>query len=234
MGILANIVTSKLWVLGSSKIVFGDSLWQFYYSIEGVRTKTCHVLFYDPNKNRIYLKSPILDLKVKNVIIQKCLFVSNVYKLLIEWTATGLSLWKGSCKTPTKVNCGIVSPAKKETYFCSPPIMIKDTFAPLEIHAMQHSAIIGDDDDNVNKQQTATIMTIAGYTVYRAASLSAGHKSHFKKTWVPQVTVDSTTFDCSFEVVYSSKRRQEECLECALIQEHGVHSPAVSNLLINH
>lgn len=242
MDILANIVTSRLWVLGSTKIAFGDALWQFYYSVEGVRTKTCHLLFFDPKGKRIYLKLPVIGLKVKNVIIQKCCFVSNVYRLLMEWTqkkGDGLTFWDCSSKKESKkaaapkVCCGIVSQSFKETYFCASPIMVKDTFAPLKAHTpTQHFIIQHEFNGKTDKQQQTT--SVAGYTVYSCtAAASSAHDSHFNKTWVPSVTVDSTTFDCSFEVVYTSRRRRGECLECAL-KEHGVYSPAVSNLLVNH
>ena len=239
MEILVNIVTSRLWVLGSTQILFGDALWQFYYSIEGVRRKTWHILFYNSKGNRLYLKSPIIDLKVKNVIIQKCSFVSNIYRLLMEWTqekADGLALWDCSSIDCTKytpnVSCGLVSQSVKETYFCAPPIMLKDTFVPLKVNTTQYPII--ENDFSPDKQQQTT--SAAGYTVYQLADPSAdSHDSHFNKTWVPSLTVDSTTFDCSFEVVFIARRRQGECLECVLKDNGGgVYSPAVSNLLVNH
>ena len=188
----------------------------------------------------MYLKSPVIDLKVKNAIIQKCSFVSNVYKLLVERKGDGLALWDsfGDSKKPAaapKVSCGIVSQSVKETYFCAPPIMVKDTFAPLKARDTTQRFILiepGFNGHTDKQRQQTTTTSVAGYTVYRAAVDS--HDSHFNKTWVPSVTVDSTTFDCSFEVVYTSRRRQEECLECALKDRHDGFSPAVSSLLVNH
>ena len=237
MKILANIITSRLWILGSSNVVFEDSLWEFYYCVEGVQTKTYNVLFYDPKKNRVFFKSPILDIKLKHVIIQKYSVVSNVYKLLIEMTTTekGLVLWEADNNPRNKNNyCGIVSSVKRETYFCAPAIILKDTFTPLKIRNMQHSTFICDDENFIKdkKQVNNTIVSMAGYIVYR--SNSGNHDNHFNKTWVSQVTVDATTFDCSFEIIYTSKRKREECLECALKNERVVYSPAVSNLLVNH
>lgn len=233
MEIVVNIVTSKLWVLGNSRVSFGGHYWTFFYCIEGVNTKAFHIIFYNADLNRMYLRSSIIDLKINNVILQKCKYVSNVFKLLIEWKCNeGLVLWNTKDMNVVDntaitgfLKTGIISRSDKETYFCAPSITFRDTFIPLKLEKSHHARIINDSlttDDSIT--------SAAGYVMYKGKT---DHTTHFNKTWIPQVTVDSVTFQCSFEIVFDSPRIQGECLECIISQDDSFSS-AVSNLLINH
>ena len=51
------------------------------------------VLFYNESQNRVYVRSHILDLKFKNVVIKRVRILSNVYSFVIE------SVWGGSDTT---------------------------------------------------------------------------------------------------------------------------------------
>lgn len=237
METVINLVTSKLWVLGTSLVSVGNRYWSFFYSIEGVDTKVYYVIFYNHDLNRMYIRSPVIDLKVDNVILQKCKYVSNVYKLLIEWKKVDkLYLWDPKDTTIVHqqqqpallklLKAGIISQSCNETYFCAPPILLRGSFYPLKVENTQHTIVFQDFNGT-------TTTTSGGYVTYRA-NPKASHAKHYNKTWIPQVTVDSTTFECSFEIVYNTPRSPGECLECVVAARGEYFSPTMSNLLINH
>jgi hypothetical protein len=233
MNIISNIVSSRLWVRGCSAVVFGGSSdWTFYYCLEGMETKSWTLIFYNPGSSQMYIRSPVIDLKVKNVILQTCSYVSNVYKLLLEWTNKTpllLQLWtaddykKETISSSSCILLGMVNSASSQTYNCTPPVMIRDSFTAIKITHTQHAS----EDVSTNFISTST----AGYVSYKGDP--SDHSGHYMKTWIPTIFVDSNTFGVSFEVVYDSPRTTGECLECRCPRDDS-WSPDVSNLMINH
>lgn len=223
MNVITNIVTSRLWIKGCDGITFeGHSDWRFYYSIQGTETKLWHVIFYQPSSNRMYIRSPVISLKVKNVILQTYSYLSNVYRLILEYTDKRLDKWSPDAYKPTiNLPTGIVAAATSQVYRCTPPIMFRDSFSTLNLKQTQHAPIGGRD----------VISITSGYVVYKGDPVN--HSGHFPKTWIPAVYVDSGTFDITFEVVYNTPRRRGECLECQCPRGR-LWSSDVANLLVNH
>ena len=228
MEVISNIVCSKMWVKGrSGGVIFDDSSnWTFYYCIEGLETKTWCFVFYNSESNRLFLRSPIIDLKISHVILQSHHYLSNIYKLLLEWRSPTLQLWSTSKEvvTSTPKPFRIVTAALSQTYLCTPPIMFKDSFSPLKLTKTPFLNPM-----NFSDQQTTLLS--AGYISYKGDP--SDHTRHFLKTWIPSVKVNSKTFEVAFEVVYNETRRARECLECQCPQGSS-WGPDVSNLLINH
>ncbi|KAK3801632.1 hypothetical protein RRG08_062875 [Elysia crispata] len=98
MEILSTVLASRLWVRGTSRIKFGGrSDWTFMYCLEGTNASPHWILFFYNNQERkIFLRSPTLDLKVSDVVVQKAKYISNVYTIMIERfdPSKPLQLWE--------------------------------------------------------------------------------------------------------------------------------------------
>ena len=225
MDVLTNVVTSKLWVKGcDGGITFGDSSnWTFYYCVEGCEDKTWHIIFYDTATFRMYLRSPWLDLKVKNVLLQSHSYYSNIFRLILEVLPGPLQTWE-LCPQgrPAVQQSGLVAAADSQVYYCAPPVMYKDTFPPRKMINKTEMPVVG-----VGK---FIVQTSSGYLTHGGGGHH--HRRHFPKTWIPSVEVNSRTFEVCFQVVHGRSRRPEECLEC--LPQTGPWSPDISNLLVNH
>lgn len=236
MNVLSDILESKLWVKGCDRVIFGNvSDWEFYYCIEGIQTKTWHLIFYSPSSNRLYARSLVIDFKVEHVILRTHNYVSNVYRLFLErpdkrsmtaWSVIEKPLSIDSPSSIPRSTAGIVTPANSQIYYCTPPIMFRDSFFPLKVLQTQHVTNSNNDPTKPMK----SFSTTAGYVSYKGNP--SDHARHFMKTWIPTISVDSGTFAVSFEVVYNTPRKRGECLECVCPDK--LWSPDVSNLLINH
>lgn len=249
MNVVVNLVTSRLWVQGTTHVTFqGRCDWTFFYNIEGVSVKQWTVLFYNNVLKRVFLRSPIIDLKIKDVVVQKCKYVSNIFTLMLENTNPSgtLRLWStedvspeangessrqpSPYLVPSLYLVGIVTPAKEETYPCAPPILFLDTLRT------DKSACVLEKTQSSPFQVSDwnfTVASVAGYTTYRTGAKD--HSAHFNKTWIPSVTVNSDTLECSFEIISNKPRGKQECLECVYGgAQSEVLNTTMSNLLVNH
>lgn len=240
MDVAANVVHSRAWVQGSTRISFGGrSDWIFFYSLEGVAIKSWSVLFYNDALKKIFLRTPTVDLKIKDIVVQKYKYVSNVYIIMLD--STGVSdtmsatMWSPDDGTDrTGPPTGIVTPSNAETYLCAPPVLFKDgryhsvkSGHTLQMERTQHSP------PDLGKQRF-NVATVAGYTTYQTQQHRT-HDRHFLRTWVPRVTVDSDTMECSFVIECATGRDKRECLECTSGLRHGeTVNSLLSNLLVNH
>ena len=272
MEILSTVLASRLWVRGTSRIKFGGrSDWTFMYCLEGTNASPHWILFFYNNQERkIFLRSPTLDLKVSDVVVQKAKYISNVYTIMIERfdPSKPLQLWetpKSSNRedferylsTPTPyvspsvlyLSGGLVCPTTTERYFCTPPILFRDSRnkqhvqPSLSIYRTQHSPL----DVSCGENDISTFIcqkNISGYTSYRlrgdSPTQTNNHKHHSNRTWISSIFVDQQTFECQFKISRGATRAPLDCLECWGVSEDSPSTAVnslnttMSNLMINH
>ena len=232
MDILRNIVTSKLWICGNNKIVFGShDCWQFFYSIEGTNIKHWTILFYNNVLNKIYVRSPIIDIKAKDIFVRSTSFISNIYKLVIENTNRDgkFELWSVDERhmiQPHLLHSKLPGGSRRETYFCNPAIRYTDQNELNKVAQTNENALLDVPED------AKSTTSVCGYTCYKHVYRS--HSDHYRRTWIPTITVDCFTFDCSFHIHCSNHRQPKECLQCVWCEVGSTLSPRLSNLIVNH
>ncbi len=235
MDLLTHLLPSRLWVKATGNCISGKGRndWCFYYCIEGCsdEVKNWMTLFVNRHLEMCYLRSPFMDIKLKNVMICESKFMYNVYRLIAEPTSSSrdhnIRDPSASHTSTTSTQKPLLTPSACQLYPCAGPLYSCENL-PESIPITEHMSLVN--------RLTFHTGTVAGYTAYNARGKDWGHKKHYTKTWIPLVRVDPATLNFRFRIDTGTKREKSECFECMLkkFNVKGVQNPALSNFIINH
>ena len=235
MNIASSIVSSKLWIKGCENVTaVGSNKWTFFYCIEGLESKFWTLLFVNACENKIFIRSQIIGLKLCQVAVQMNRYASNVYNMILEsispvknWVLptdnTNGETYSSEHKN-NMASLGILQSSNSQIYPCAPPIFFKDTYTPVILDKTQESPFI--------RQSKFIVSKIHNFTVYKGG-IGNNHSSHFNKTSINSLEVDSRTFHVKFIISSQEPRKSGACLECSNSSQ-GVLNSTMSNLMVNH